>query len=209
MTTTIVELTVWVVTPILFGLTFRHLLGLSDTVVNNATGATKGRKNTVSLTTETLANDLTAYCTTAETDLSTPHRNPSKLCFFSPTYGWQEVEDTTGDIYDLLTAAHSLDLGLYKGHLDDWRDTAIGIQTYGWAAPLPPNGEPEIAPSQHSERIRVALSVVHRGTGEKGALVTFSDGRESSYDDSTGTGALADSLDDLCRKWYAEDTDKN
>jgi hypothetical protein len=209
MSTTIIELTVWVVSPILFGLTFRRLLGLSDRVVNDATGVTKGRKNTVSLTTETLANDLTAYCTTAETDLSTPHRNRTKLCFFSPTYGWQEVEDTTGDIYDLLTEAHSLDLGLYKGALDDWRDTAIGIQTYGWAAPLPPNGEPEVAPSQHAERVRVALSVVGRGTGEKGALVTFSDGRESAYDANTGTGALADSFDDLCRVWYAEDTDQN
>lgn len=91
------------------------------------------------------------------------------------------------DIYDLLDM--------------DWsenakRDSLVGIaiHTTGWAAPLT-NGRAEGAPSQHPDRVRVALVATLTMFGYCSGIA-FADGRETQYEDSAPEGSLWKAMND-------------
>lgn len=87
------------------------------------------------------------------------------------------------DCYSLLEADYS-----------DYSDGLVGIalHTTGWAAPIK-NGKPEGAPSQHPDRVRVALVATLTLSGYCSGIA-FADGRETQYEENAPEGALWDAL---------------
>jgi hypothetical protein len=74
---------------------------------------------------------------------------------------------------------------------------AVAIVTTGWGAPLGADGEPEGAPSQHPERVRLSLVVVVLPSSLLASRITFDmrEGRLPVDDEGMATGALAGAVD--------------
>jgi hypothetical protein len=93
-----------------------------------------------------------------------------------------------GDIYEMLQEP-SADI-LVSGY------DAFAVLTSGWAAPIA-NGEPEVAPSKHPERVRVRLFSYCDSEGAIHSSIRFGDGRETMYDENQARGAMRDAMADL------------
>jgi hypothetical protein len=71
----------------------------------------------------------------------------------------------------------------------------LAILTSGWAAPLGANGEVEGAPSQHAQRRRVRLmACVRRSDLKMVSIVRFIDTDETTLDEGSATGTLAEAM---------------
>ena len=91
------------------------------------------------------------------------------------------------DIYDLLDM--------------DWSENAkrdnlvgIAIHTTGWAAPLNADGGVDGAPSQHPDRVRVALVATISTVFGTCSGIAFADGRETQYEDNAPEGSLWEAM---------------
>lgn len=92
------------------------------------------------------------------------------------------------DVYDLL---------------DDWRAGeiarpegchAVALVTWGWAAPLGDDGEPDGAPSQHADRRRVRLVACVDHAGLSFSRLHFADTGETHDDEGEARGPLAEAM---------------
>lgn len=87
------------------------------------------------------------------------------------------------DVYELLDGM-TYNLSRYS---------AIAIHTTGWASPLNEHGDVEGAPSEHPDRRRVAVIVVHSDEGQ-GSAVAFADSEEIMTDEGEAQGSLSESI---------------
>lgn len=92
------------------------------------------------------------------------------------------------DVYDLLENINADKLQNINDH--------FAIITYGWAAPLNSDGEPDCAPSQHPQKRRVRLmsTISKTNTNRMGSSITFKDSNEVIYDEGVASGMLAEAM---------------
>jgi len=92
-----------------------------------------------------------------------------------------------GDAYHLLDAA-DMPADVY----------AVGLVTWGWAAPInPTTGQADGVPSEHPERRRVRLICTQDDTGRGFSRLHFVDTGENVDDNGEARGPIADALADL------------
>ncbi len=114
-------------------------------------------------------------------------------CFAKPDaeiYGVTEQEQfiklsTAGDVYSLLDNSYNCEN--YIG---------LSIHATGWGAPLNEDGEIDSAPSEHSERRRMAIVVMVTKEGMGSALCFADDINDIITDSGSASGVLADALQD-------------
>lgn len=94
----------------------------------------------------------------------------------------------SGDVYQLLDAYHDADLNVSDVY-------AVGLVTWGWAAPIDPTtGEPNGAPSESPDRRRVRLIATVDDAGQMFSRIHFADTGENSDDEGEARGPLAQAL---------------
>lgn len=100
------------------------------------------------------------------------------------------VEIATGDdLYDLLDDFAD---GI-TGAPDDF--AALGLLTFGWAAPIEEGEtEPSTAPSEHDKRRRVRLVAVVDRAARMASEIHFYDTGESTVDEGDARGPLAEKM---------------
>jgi hypothetical protein len=76
-------------------------------------------------------------------------------------------------------------------------EVALVCETCGWAAPISEDDEEDVAPSEHSKKRRVRLTVLATRSKQMVSALVFQDDTDDTvYDYGTAKGTLADALSD-------------
>lgn len=118
-----------------------------------------------------------------------PMELPCAVLYGVNADGETTILGTHPDIYDLLDNDYSDNEGI----------VGIAIHTTGWAAPLNADGEVEGAPSQHPDRVRVALVATVTLNGYCSGI-KFANKDEITYEENAPSGALWEAMNECVDK---------
>lgn len=125
----------------------------------------------------------------SEIGFSEPQAVLLALSNINTEVSWQ-VASRHADVYELLSSSKAVETA--RQH------DAIGLVTCGWAAPVKDDDEYDnIPPSFHPNRRRVRLFIVADNASRRVSIIRFQDTDETTIDDSTAKGDLADALSNL------------